>query len=263
MKKYIYPEYYPQNSAESTCTTNGLYDFENLSANEAVLIVDVLKVAFSNKYPKRLRGLGLLNECYTITYKERYILMTLIIELFTNSDNPFDALAVAEAYRSKGATFREQAVQKYEYFINKANLLQRNTVNSTFNLFNDRLIYHNLSELYEKEHNLYRALKYAELAEKHNRDFLPLYPVHISNILLKIEPTKAVRYLECIIANKKYEAHISVLNKALLDAKSKANKGYKYNPRKKNITENIVEVAVCRAAKEFLQGGKYFHLWHK
>ncbi len=263
MKKCIYPEYYPQNSAESICTANGLYDFDILSVSEIALIIDVLKVAFSKKYPKRLRGLGLLNECYTISYKERYILMALIIELFTNSNSPYNALAVAEAYRSEGAAYREQAIQRYEYFINKANLLQRSMVNSTFSLFNNRLIYHNLSELYEKEHNLYRALKYAELAEKHNKDFLPLYPVHVSKILLKIEPVKAVQYLENIASSKKYQAHLSVLNKSLLEAKSKADKGYRYKPRKSKAVENDIENAVNRAAKEFLQGGKYFHLWHK
>ncbi|MBE6801661.1 MAG: hypothetical protein E7530_02100 [Ruminococcaceae bacterium] len=263
MEKYIYPEYYPQNSAESVCTSDGLYNFEKLSTREVALVIDVLKVAFSKKYPKRLRGLGLLNECYTITYKERYILMTLIIELFTNSDNPYNALAVAEAYRSKGAAYREQAIQKYEYFINKANLLQKGKVSSTFNLFNDSFIYHNLAELYEKEHNLYRALKYAELAEKHNRDFLPLYPIHISNILLKIEPVKAVQYLEGITASEKYKAQFSAFNKSLLEAKSKADRGYRYSPRKSKTTENGVEDAVYRAAKEFLQYGKYFHLWHK
>lgn len=260
---YIYPNSYFQDSTQSVCTSNGLYDFDKLSMLEIHTITEVLSEAFSDTYTEKMHGLGLLNECYSLAYKERYILMDLITELFDKSNNAYDALAVAEAYRFKGAAFREKAIIKYEQYLQNTNFLQREKINSTFAIFSNRLIYHNLSELYEKEHNLFNALKYAELAEKHNNDYLPLYPIHISAILIKIEPVKAVQYLKRILIGRKYKKHKIALKEALSEAKAKADRGYRYVPRKRKTQIADIDIAINRAARKFLQSGEYFHLWHK
>lgn len=263
MGAIIHPEYYIQNPCESICTKDGLYDFNNLSASEINTVVNILTVTFSNKYPKDFRSVGMLNECYTVMYKARYITMELIIEIFAESKSPYDSLAVAEAYRSKGAAFREQAILKYEDYLQNATCLQKEKISTTFALFDNRLLYHNLSELYEKEHNPYRALKYAETAESYNREHLPLYPLHVANILIKIEPVKAVCYLENIMQSEKYQASLPMIKKALEETKQKADKGYRYTPRKKKPTNDDIEVDISRAARQFLHGGKYYRLWSK
>lgn len=261
-QKYIHPQTIAQNTNESI-TKNGLYDLSTFSKHEIDTIVSVMRVAYSDKYPVAVRSLGLLNEANPITYKPRYVLLELIVKLFDSSKRPYDLLAVAEAYRLKGVAYRVQALEKYERYLSKANIMQKRYVKKTFVVFSDLFLYNNLSDLYEKEHNLYRALKYAELAENYNTDKLPYYPVHISKILLKIDPEKSVEYLTKTLENGKYKYVDAPLRTALQEARQKAYAGYKYKPKGKRVAITSFDEDVEKAALTFLPGGKYYDLWAK
>lgn len=260
--KFIHPESFVQSTNESI-TESGLYDLHNFSKHEIDTIVAVLHTAYSDKYPTAVRSLGLLNEAYPIIYKPRYILLELIIQLFNNSNKSYDLLAVAEAYRLKGAAFRKQALEHYERYLARVNVIQSRYVKNSFAICTDLILWNNISELYEKEHNFYRALKYAELAESLNTDNLPYYPIHISKILLKIDPEKSVTYLSEIVKTKKYKSTEAVLISALSDAQRKASTGYRFRPKTSRTEISDFDVGVEAAAIEFLPGGKYYALWAK
>lgn len=54
-----------------------------------------------------------------------------------------------------------------------------------------------------------------------------------------------------------------MIKKALEETKQKADKGYRYTPRKKKPTNDDIEVDISRVARLFLHGGKYYRLWSK
>lgn len=262
MHKYIHPETVTQNTNESI-TKDGIYDFRVFSKHEIDTIISVLRNAFSDKYPKVLRGVGLMNESYAIVYKPRYILLEMVIRLFENSRSPYDALAVAEAYSGKGAAYRSQALEKYELYIRKATVFQKKTINGCFVSLSNLFLFDKISSLYEQEHNLYRALEYAELAEKLNADQLPHYPIHTATILLKIEPIKAVEYLTGVLQSEKYSVSKPAIENALKEVQLKVNSGYRYKPRVTKIKPDNLDKYIENATAEFLPGGKYYALWAK
>lgn len=75
MDKHIHAESVFQDSSQSIVTENSIYDFNRLSSHEIAVIITVLRNAYSDKYHSSLRGIGLMNEAYPITYKPRYILL--------------------------------------------------------------------------------------------------------------------------------------------------------------------------------------------
>ena len=261
-KKFIHPQTVIQNSSESI-TKNGLYDMSKFSKDELDTVISVLCVAYSDKYTEDIRSLGLINEIAPITYKPRYILLEILIKLFDTSKHPYDLLAVAEAYRLKGAAYRAQALDRYEKYLSTSSVIQRQNVNKMFSIFSNLFLYNNLSETYEKEHNLYRALKYAELAENLNTDRLPYYPIHVSKILLKIKPEEAVSYLLRTLETGNYRSVEASLHNALQDAKQKASAGYRYKPRSAKAVEDDFDRETETAALLFLPGGQYYSLWAK
>ncbi len=262
MRTPIYPETLVQNSNESI-VCNGFYDFKHFSKHEIKTIISVIRVSFSDKYPHHLRGIGFVNEVYPVIYKPRYILFELVIKLFNDSKNPYDLLAVAEAYRAKGAKYRPQAIEKYEQYFISANIFHKRIVQKNFNVFNNQFLFNNISVLYEKEHNFYQALKYAELAEKLNTKRLPHYPLHISKILVKIDPIQAVSYLTKIIKGQKYTTSKLALENELKEAKIKVSNNYHFVPRKRKETDTTIYADIENAAMMFLPGGKYYSLWGK
>lgn len=263
MDKHIHAESVFQDSSQSIVTENSIYDFNRLSSHEIDVIITVLRNAYSDKYHKSLRGIGLMNEAYPITYKPRYILLETVVLLFENSHNPYDALAVAEAYRNKGAAYRVSAIENYERYLAKANIFKKKLVREQFVIFNDIFLYNNLSTLYEAEHNLWRALKYAEMAEALNADLLPYYPIHIAKILLKIDPNKAVSYLTDIMNGPRYSGSKAIIQKTVTELEQKAASGYRYRPRSKKSIPDSIDADIRKATLEFLPGGKYYPLWEK
>lgn len=263
MDKHIHAESIFQDSSQSIVTENSIYDFNRLSSHEIDVIITVLRNAYSDKYHSSLRGIGLMNEAYPITYKPRYILLEAVVLLFENSHNSYDTLAVAEAYRNKGAAYRVQAIENYEKYLAKANVFKKRLIREHFIMFSDIFLYNNLSTLYEAEHNLWRALKYAEMAEALNSDLLPYYPIHIAKILLKIDPNKAVSYLTDIMNGPKYSGSKAIIQKTIAELEQKAVSGYRYKPRNKKPTPDSLNADIRKATLEFLPGGKYYALWAK
>lgn len=262
MDKHIYAESITQDTNQSI-VKDGIYDFSKFSAHEIDVIVAVLRNAYSEKYHHSLRGIGLINESYPIVYKPRYILLEMVIMLFENSRNPYDSLAVAEAYRNKGAAYRVQAIENYERYFAKANVFKKKLIREQYAIFDDTFLCDNLSILYEAEHNLWRALKYAETAEKLNSDLLPYYPIHIAKILLKIDPNKAVSYLTGIMKGSRYVGSKMIIQKTVAELEQKAASGYHYKPRNKTPAPDTLDADIRKAALDFLPGGKYYALWAK
>lgn len=263
MDKHIHAESILQDSSKSVVTQNGIYDFNKLSTHEIDVVISVLRNAYSDKYHSSLRGIGLMNETSPITYKPRYILLEAVVLLFENSHNPYDVLAVAEAYRNKGAAYRVPAIENYERYLAKANVFKKKLIREQFVIFNDIFLYNNLSTLYEAEYNLWRALKYAEMAEALNSDLLPYYPIHIAKILLKIDPNKAVSYLMGIMNGSRYSGSKSIIQKTVTELEQKAASGYRYKPRSQKPVPDSLDADIQKTTLEFLPGGKYYALWAK
>ena len=239
---------------------NGYYDLTCLSEHEKQVVYTVLKNSHSGKYPKRLYGLGLANESYPIIYKPRYILFDIIIQLYKDSKNPYDLLAVAIAYETKGYYYCQQAIAYYEAFISKANFFQKKKAKECFFEINEPYFSNKMSKLYESVNAFDKALFYAIKSEKNNFENLPHYPKHVAQIYMKIDPLKSVIYLEKIFRSSRYKNHYSVLLPEYEKAKELVNKNYKYKPRASNRSKHSIEFekSVSNAAREFLPGGKYY-----
>ena len=138
---------YTQNSSQSITTDDGTYDFERFSENEASTIFDVLKTV-QNKYPYIQRAIGLANESSQILYKPRYVLFEIIIQLYKDSSDKYDNLAVALAYETKGSKFRVSAIKHFE-------TVEKDICDSILNGFfvlSPYSFFLKFSYLYEKEH---------------------------------------------------------------------------------------------------------------
>lgn len=223
----IQPEQYQQYSNESI-TANGHYDLTRLSAHEKQTIRNVLMES-NSKYTELYRGIGLANEAYGVLYKPRYILHEIIILKYSDCDNPLDRLAVALAYETKGAQYREQAILFFEDSINRVN---RNDLN-LFAAFQPLFLYNKLSVLYEKEHRFDEALKSAEMAIKELDFDAPYYYLRVGDILKKCDINQCVEYF-----SELKRTHVYELCKDQLDAKEDEAlklqaKDYIFRPRKK------------------------------
>lgn len=115
----IHPAEYYQNS-DDCIVRNGAYDFTRLSAGENQTILEVLRVAGSDKYTPEQRALGLASESSVVKYKARAILNEIVVQRYNESKSSLDALAVGFAYQTKGAIGRQQAIVYFERYLSAA-----------------------------------------------------------------------------------------------------------------------------------------------
>lgn len=256
----VSPQSVYQNTDKSIVNEKGIYDFTRFSKNELNTIASVIKNAESGKYPPRLIGLGLANEAYPIIYKPRYIVHEIIIQKYKYSKNPYDMLAVAAAYSSKGAMFRENAIKYYELYLSKANVIQKERAKKYFFRANEPFFSHHLAELYEQTYQFDKALKYAIFAESKNTSGAPAYPQLISQIYLKTDVAKCIEYLSAILESDKYKSFHKQIEKELERAikVSEEESPYKPRPYKPSKNKMALEEEISRAASEFLPGGTYY-----
>lgn len=149
-----------QDSSQSVIDEHGRYDLQHFSEHEADFIKRIL-LEVDRKYPEEYRSMGLANESYVVTYKPRYVLFDIVILRYENSADPIDMMAVALAYESKGAHFRQEAIFYFEKAIQSVD----KCVFSQFSSYTLDQIYLKFAELYEKEHQYKQAIYYFELAK--------------------------------------------------------------------------------------------------
>ena len=251
--EYIYPSEVGQDSLKSITTDDGRYDLLRISTHEASVVRQVLNNARSGKYPHRAVGLGLANESSLIKYKPRYILHEIIVQKYTDTNNPFDMLAVATAYRTKGAIGRGNAIAYYEKWIRNSSKKER--MEATIYLFDARepfFSYH-LAELYKQENRLDDALKYALAAERNDTNHAPGYPLLIADIYKRQSIYMCVRYLETLRDEPEYWKYANIRDE-YEKAKELMAKGYVFKPRgyKPSVKSLEFEASVREAAKQFL-----------
>lgn len=239
--------------SNNTTVRNGLYGFQELTAEEYGVIHSVITTALSGKYPKKYESLGLLNEAYGISYKPRYILLDIVIELYTNSLRACDLLAVATALSLKGAAYRLEALDKYSILFSKITKQQLATIGTYFVWTRPIFVYDTVSKLYEAEHDLEKALVYAKLAERQNTDRLSYYPVHIAQILLKLEPDKSIKYLRGVLWGLKYYKSKEQIKNEYKTALTKKEKGYRYKPRKLKHTKSEIDAEIRKCALTIIE----------
>ena len=254
--EYVNPESVRQDPGLSIVTEDGRYDLSRFSRHEEAVIYTVLRNAWTGKYPEKMKGLGLANEAYPIVYKPRYVLYEIIVQKYSKSKNPFDILAVATAYRMKGAAYREESIGYYENWIKSSSAAQKREAEKYLFDVREPFFSLHLAELYEGVCRFDEALKYAIAAEKMNTDHAPGYPMRIASIYRKTDIDQCVKYLEKVSASKEYQIY-PVFAKELREAKEMQGKGYDYKPRPHKQGKKAAEfdASITKAAKWFLSKG--------
>lgn len=249
----IHPEVFSQNTNESVTTAAGRYDFTRLSHQEYDIIKSVLTVADSAKYPKKLRGLGLANEAYCITYKPRYILHEIIVQRYATSKNPYDLLAVAAAYKTKGAFGRDRAIEYYEAYLKSANLFQKRTAAIYFPDAAEPFFSYQLSELYEMAYRLPEALSYARRAYAKRLTGAAGYPLRVGSVLQKTDIIECVTFYQRLINSPEY-GNCAKVKSAYDEAVKKEKAGYQYKPRRSKLREQDIQIEadIAKMATQFI-----------
>lgn len=248
----MHPICIPQNSKNSIVSSDGRYDFDTLSPEEFDVIQQVIENSRRSCYA--YHSLGLLNETYPIVYKPRYILLEVIVQMYSKSNHPVDTLAVAEAYRFKGAMFREAALECYEFYLKHLPIWTKRKVCSIYTDANEPFLSYHIAELYQSVSRLDDALKFARQAEKNNTNHFPAYPALIGSILLKQDPNRAVEYLQQVLQSKHYLCYQAKFQQQLEQAIRAQQTGYKYHHRAYKPNERVLslEAAIQRQAKNFV-----------
>ena len=193
--------------SEQSIVANGTYDLKNFSKHESDTVKHVYNYVEKN-YPKEYQAIGLANESYQIIYKPRYVLHEIIILKYQASSNPVDKFAVALAYATKGAYFRDKSLYYFESCIDDISP----EFMSDFVSYMPLHTYSIISELYEQEHNYKQAIYYTNLQKKYGDPDNPFFEnrIHMLNEKQNIQRTK--RKLK--ISKKRAEFENDVTNAA-------------------------------------------------
>lgn len=162
-----------------------------------------------------------------------------IINKYSLSDKPLDILAVAVSYDREGAGFRKQAIGYFERFL-------KNPVEIPVvpNISGDGgmpvrcisywQIYSSLADLYEKEYDFDKAIKYLKKLPKESKYNNPSDYTRIGDVLTKKDINECVKYYENLMTKpiyKKFKRQIDIYYKIALE---KQSKGYVFRRRKTN-----------------------------
>lgn len=206
--KYITDMTWTQDSDQSL-TKNGVYDLKNFSKHEVDTIKHVLDVV-KRKYPESYHSLGLANESYTIKYKPRYILYEIIILKYSQSDSFIDKFAVALAYESKGAIYRQHAIKYFE----ESEKYISPKIMDDFISYMPLHVYTMFAKLYEQEHDFDKAIYYTKLAQKYGDPDNPYFNIHKNELLQK--SAKGAQKRNRKISTERIEFEQDVTNSAKL-----------------------------------------------
>lgn len=259
----VYPEQPFQDTNLSLVDSHSRYDLTRLSQHELDIIIEILKIANSNKYPSELHSLGLANEASVIKYKPRYILHEIIIQMYSCSSNPLDCLAVGEAYRTKGAMFYAEAISNLEYFLSTASTQQRRIAQVYLFAAREPFISYHLAELLDLNRQYEQALKYAQAAMDADTTAAPGFVLKLGEIYRKINPQTSIDFFTDILSQPQYEKFAALFDRERSKAVDLINHPQPYTGRKYKPSAQTVafEQTVSSISSEFLQGGRFYALW--
>lgn len=205
--KYITDMNWEQDSNQSIVDSCGKYDFTNFSEHEINTIKHVLAVT-QKKYPEEYQSLGLANESYPIKYKPRYILHEIIILKYENSLEAIDKFAVALAYSTKGAYYREKALEYFEASIDNVSP----EIMSDFVSYMPLHTYSIISSLYEQVRDFQEAIYYTKLQKEYGDPDNSYFDERINKLLDKEKLNPAKRALK--MSQKRMELEYSITKAA-------------------------------------------------
>lgn len=180
--KYFPDMNWTQDSSQSIITADGRYDLKHFSKHETETINHIIGV-IKEKYPIEFRSMGFANESAPVKYKPRYVLWEILVQLYKDSDDPIDKFACALAYETKGALFRENALQKFEESINYITP----EFTQQFTSYTPLCVYMEFSRLYESNHEYEKAIYYTELGQKYGENDNPNFDKRINDLIEKIK----------------------------------------------------------------------------
>jgi len=161
---------YTQDTDLSITDAKGGYDYTRFSAHEASVVRAVLRDVKA-EYPQKYRGVYLAANAEPIKYKARPILFECVVMICSDAHTPYDCLALARAYTSKGYYYVEQALYWYEQYFTKSNRLVLSKLPLSYY---PRFLYISVAKLYEEMGDYEKALLYVDLMQHHRG--LPIPP---------------------------------------------------------------------------------------
>lgn len=250
----IYPNEYQQDSADSIVAKDGRYDFTRLSDGERKTILDVLSVAYSEKYTQKQKAIGFANEASTVKYKARHILHEVIVQRYRDSECPMDYLAVGFAYLTKGAIGRANALRYFEAYLSKAKASDKEEAGRILFDANDPFFSYKLAELYDQEGCPQQALRFALKAQELNLDNAPGFPLLVGKIYRKIDPLLSQQYLEQFAHSELYKKFAVLFLKEAEISAEWVNKSFVYQPKPYRPSKKVaqLESQISEAAKQFV-----------
>lgn len=226
----IHPAEYYQNS-DDCIVCNGAYDFTRLSDGENQTIVEVLRVAGSNKYTPKQRALGLASESSVVKYKARAILNEIVVQKYSESKSPLDALAVGFAYQTKGAIGRQQSIAYFERYLGTASSQIVAEAQRVMFDANDPFFSYKLAELYEQEGLWDSALRYALKSQSTDKNCAPAFPLLVGKIYRRISPAESQAYLQKYMRDERYKPYMLLFQRELDISSEWLENSYTYTPR--------------------------------
>ena len=237
---------------DSGLTSDGKYDFTMLTDDERTYIETKLEyVRYS--YSSDFQAIGLMYETKSSILKPSYILNSIIVIKYCNSENPLDIFAVAKAYERMGANFRKKAIEYNEKFLK--NPVSLKNPNADWSFYRDDLLHNELSELYEKDCQFDKALEELEKAKSCSDQIFLNDITRKGDILIKISVDDAVKYYTDVLNSDTVSEDIKQwLKKPYNDALEKQQKGYVYKPRKSKPKESdlLVNEQIEALARQFI-----------
>lgn len=211
--------------------SDGGYNFACITPEENTEILSLLKSAA--EYPADQRGIALAFFSEATNYKPRYIINQIIIEYAKLSGTSLDIAAEFIALSRKGSAFRSKALEVFESIPKELHFPPAPYANGRA-MYPWSLLYLSAAEMYEKEYQYDKAIETIEECRR-----LGWYPdvctkFH-AEVLAKTDINLAVDYLENSIAA---DPSLTCLKSILDEYKKKAEKDYKFKPRKAKRGDN-------------------------
>lgn len=250
----IYPNEYWQDSEDSIISKDGRYDFTRLSDGERKTILDVLSVAYSDKYTQKQRAVGFANEASTVKYKARYILHEVLVQRYRDSEYPMDYLAVGFAYLTKGAIGRANALRYFEAYLSKAKASDKEEAGRILLVANDPFFSYKLAELYDQEGNAQKALEFAKRAQSLNSDHAPGFPLLVGKVYRKIDSAFSLQYFEQFASDENYKDYSALFLKEAKVSAEWIKESFTYHPKPYRPSKKAIQLEhqITDTAKQFL-----------
>ena len=201
-----------EQDTNASITKDGIYDLKNFSKHES----DTVKHYYDyvlNHYPIEYQAMGLANEGYGIKYKPRYIIHEIIIQKYQYSEKPYDKLAVAFAYVTKGGYFVDRALRYYEECMNNISI----DIVGRFLSFMPLNTYSIISKLYEHEHKYEQAAYYTKLQKRYGDPNNSYFDNRITELLEKQRNWKPKRNMKMSTRQKEFEEDVIFATKMFLE----------------------------------------------